>query len=85
MAAVGGAGALTLSGAHTFTGGLTVNSGTMSFAGNGNLGASPAAVILNGGGSAGCIVPIREIVEVEGWVDAAWTLGIAVATPMATG
>ncbi len=50
VAAGGGAGTLTLSGPNTFTGGLTVNSGTVSIASDGNLGASAAAVTLNGGG-----------------------------------
>jgi len=57
-----GAGTLTLSGANTFTGGLTVNNGTVSFASDGStggtgypLGVYPAStkansVTLNGGG-----------------------------------
>ena len=44
-----GTGLLTLSGANTFTGPLVINSGTVAYTADNNLGASTAAVTLNGG------------------------------------
>ncbi len=46
-----GAGTLTLSGANTFNGGVTISAGTLSVANDGNLGAANRPVTINNGAS----------------------------------
>src|SRR5439155_9669231 len=44
-----GAGTLVLSGTNTFTGGLKLNAGTVSYSADANLGAASGAITFNGG------------------------------------